>query len=80
MEGVALLLGIGSVIYLEYKVETDGVKNTKRHPIKYGSSKFNLTETLNTTSHERESMAIITSIKEHWDIMVAYSSAVSKTD
>ena len=80
MECDASLLGVGSVIYQEYEVEEKGEMKTKRHILKYASRKFNLTETLNSTSLEREGMALIISIKQHWDILNACKATVIKTD
>ena len=80
MECDASLVAVGSIVYQEKEVEENGQMITKRVVLKFGSRKFNLTETLNSTSLEREGMAIIISIKQHWDLLMSCKSVIIKTD
>ena len=80
MECDSSLLAVGSIVYQQEETEIDGVKTIQRNILKYGSRKYNLTETLNSTSLEREGMALIISICQHWDLLVSCKTCIIKTD
>ena len=80
MECDSSLLAVGSIVYQLVDIEKDGVTTTRRNILKYGSRKYTLTETLNSTSLEREGMALIISIRQHWDLLVSCKTCILKTD